>query len=98
MDTSGISAAQPVYGYMGNKIGTKVVSGGELFMDAAEESEGAKAKSLTTPANMRAAARYVNQGLSCDHAVDIVGKESMHMPDKVDIVKAGVKAIKKMSK
>lgn len=102
MDTSGISAASPVYGYMGDKIGTKPKPGGYLYMEAIkEQAEGygmGKQNALSTPNNMRSAANLVNQGLSCDHAFDVVGKETMYMPDPVDVVKAGAKAIKKLSK
>jgi hypothetical protein len=102
MDTSGIKAEQPVYGYMGNKIGTREKTGGDLYMEAVKEQSDEygmnKTKALTSDANLRAAARYVNQGMSCDHAVDIVSRDTMWMPDKVDIVKAGAKAVKKMSK
>lgn len=102
MDTSGIKGEQPVYGYMGNKIGTKTKTGGDLYMEAikeqADEYGMGKTKALTSSNNMRAAANLVNQGFSCDHAFDIVSKDSMWMPDKVDIVKAGAKAVKKMSK
>ena len=102
MDTSGVKGEQPVYGYMGNKIGTKTKTGGDLYMEAikeqADEYGMGKAKALTSSTNMRAAAGYVNQGMSCDHAFDIVSRDSMWMPDKVDEVKARAKVIKKMSK
>jgi hypothetical protein len=102
MDTSGIKGEQPVYGYMGNKIGTKTKTGGDLYMEAIKEQADEygmnKTKALSSSNNMRAAANLVNQGYSCDHAMDIVSKDTMWMPDKVDIVKAGAKAVKKMSK
>lgn len=102
MDTSGIKAEKPEYGYMGNRIGSKTKAGGDLYLEAisgqADEYGMGKTKALTSDANMRAAARYVDQGMSCDHAFDIVGRETMWMPDKVDVVKAGAKALKKMSK
>lgn len=102
MDTSGIKAEQPVYGYMGNKVGTREKTGGDLYMEAIKEQSDEygmnKTKALTSDANLRAAAGYVNQGMSCDHAVDIVSRDTMWMPDKVDIAKAGAKAVKKMSK
>jgi len=102
MDTSGISAASPVYGKLGNQIGSKPKPGGYLYEEAiseqADEYGMNKTKALTNPANMRAAAKLVNEGYSCDHAFDIVGKDTMYMPDKVDIVKAAAKSVKKMSK
>ena len=93
MDTSGISASAPQHGYMGQQLQPKPVSGGKLYMEAISEQEGGKADALTTPQNMRAAAGYVNQGLSCDHAFDVVGKEKLKMPDKVDVVKAVSKSV-----
>ena len=102
MDTSGIKTEQPVYGYMGSQVGTKTKTGGDLYMEAikeqADEYGMGKTKALTTDANLRAAATYVSQGMSCDHAVDIVSRDTMWMPDKVDVVKAGAKAVKKLSK
>jgi len=102
MDTSGIRAEKPVYGYMGNQIGTKPKAGGEFYLEAISEQSDeygmGKTNALTSDANMRAAASLVNQGYSCDHAFDIVGKESMWVPDKMDIVKAGARMVKKMSK
>ena len=102
MDTSGIRAEKPKYGYMGNQIGSETKTGGDLYMEAikeqADEYGMGKTKALTNANNMRAAANYVNQGMSCDHAMDIVSRDTMWMPDKVDIVKAGAKAVKKMSK
>lgn len=102
MDTSGIKAEQPRYGYMGQQVGTQVRAGGELYIEAvkaqADEYGMSKTKALTSDANLRAAAGYVNQGMSCDHAVDIVSRETMWMPDKVDVVKAGAKAVKRLAK
>lgn len=88
MDTSGVSASSPQYGYMGQSLQPKPVSGGKLYMEAIKEQEGGKADALTTPQNMRAAAKYVSQGLSCDHAFDVVGEEKLKVPDKVDVIKA----------
>lgn len=93
MDTSGVSASSPQYGYMGQSLQPKPVSGGKLYMEAISEQEGGKTDALTTPQNMRAATGYVNQGLSCDHAFDVVGKEKLRMPDKVDVVKAAAKTV-----
>jgi len=102
MDTSGIRAEKPVYGYNGNQIGTSPKAGGEFYLEAidmqSEEYGMGKTKALTSDTNMRAATKLVDQGYSCDHAFDIVGKESMWMPDKADMVKAGAKMVKKMSK
>lgn len=102
MDTSGVQGAQPVYGKLGTQIGSKIKAGGEFYKEAiseqADEYGMGKTKALTSRTNMQAAARLVDQGYSCDHAFDIVGKDTMYMPDKVDVVKAGAKAIKKMSK
>lgn len=102
MDTSGVRGEQPVYGYQGTQIGTKVKAGGTLYMEAVSEQSDeygmGKAKALTSPASMRSAARLVTQGYSVDHAFDIVGKDTIWMPDKADVVKAGAKAIKKMAK
>lgn len=102
MDTSGVRGAQPVYGYQGTQIGSKVKSGGEFYKEAiseqADEYGMGKVNSLSTMSNMKAAAKLVDQGYSCDHAFDIVGKDSMYMPDKTDVIKAGAKAIKKMGK
>ena len=102
MDTSGIRAEKPVYGYTGNQVGTKTKTGGDLYMEAISEQAGeygmGKTKALSSDANLRAAANLVNQGYSCDHAVDIVSRDTMWMPDKVDVVKAGAKAVKKLSK
>lgn len=102
MDTSGISAERPVYGYNGAQVGTKTKTGGDLYMEAiseqADEYGMGKTKTLTSDANLRAAASLVNQGYSCDHAVDIVSKDTMWMPDKADIVKAGAKMVKKAGK
>lgn len=102
MDTSGVSAATPVYGKLGTQIGSKPKPGGYFYEEAISEQAGeygmGKVNALTNSANMKAAAKLVNQGYSCDHAFDIVGKDTMYMPDKVDVVKAGAKAIKKMSK
>jgi len=102
MDTSGIRAEKPVYGYMGSQIGTKTKTGGDLYMEAikeqADEYGMGKTKALSSDTNMRAAANLVGQGYSCDHAMDIVSKDTMWMPDKADIVKAGAKAVKKMGK
>jgi hypothetical protein len=83
---------------MGNQIGSKPVAGGSIYMEAIDEAEGGKTKSLTTTAMLRTTARYINQGLSVDHAVDIVSKDSMHMPDKVDVVKAAAKTVMKATK
>lgn len=93
MDTSGISAASPQYGYMGQALTPKPVAGGKLYMEAISEQDGGKASALTSQANMKAAAGYVNQGLSCDHAFDVVGRDNLHMPDKVDVIKAATKAV-----
>ena len=102
MDTSGISAEQPVYGRLGTRIGSKTKTGGDLYMEAiseqADEYGMGKTKALTSDANLRASASLVNQGYSCDHAVDIVSKDTMWMPDKADIVKAGAKMVKKAGK
>ena len=102
MDTSGVSAASPVYGKLGNVIGSKPKPGGVLYEEAvyeqADEYGMGKVNALTSRSNMQAAAKLVNEGYSCDHAFDIVGKDTMYMPDKVDVVKAGAKAIKKLSK
>ena len=102
MDTSGISASTPVYGYQGTQIGTKQKSGGTFYKEAIDEQADeygmGKENALTKPNNMRAAASLVNQGYSCDHAFDIVGKETMYIPDRTDMIKAGAKVIKKMSK
>ena len=99
MDTSGVSAAKPVYGYQGTQVGTKAVSGGELYGDAidaqADEYGMGKAKRLSTPETMKAAARLVGQGYSCDHAMDIVSKETINMPDNADVVKMSAKLFTK---
>jgi len=83
MDTSGVSAASPVYGKLGNQIGSKPKSGGYFYEEAVSEQAGEYGMGKVN---------------TCDHAFDIVGKDTMYMPDKVDVVKAGAKAIKKMSK
>lgn len=93
MDTSGVSTSSPQYGYMGQSLQPKPVSGGKLYMEAIKEQEGGKADALTTPQNMRAAAKYVSQGLSCDHAFDVVGEEKLKVPDKVDVIKAVSKSV-----
>lgn len=102
MDTSGISGSQPVYGKLGMPIGVKVKPGGELYKEAvseqADEYGMRKTNALTTSTNMRAAAKLVDEGYSCDHAFDIVGRDTMYMPDRVDMVKAAVKAVKKSGK
>ena len=102
MDTSGIRAERPVYGKLGTQIGSKTKTGGDLYMEAISEQAGeygmSKTKALTSDANMRAAANLVDQGYSCDHAMDIVSKDTMWMPDKADIVKAGAKMVKKAGK
>ena len=102
MDTSGIRAERPVYGKLGTQIGSKTKTGGDLYMEAISEQAGeycmSKTKALTSDANMRAAANLVGQGYSCDHAMDIVSKDTMWMPDKADIVKAGAKMVKKAGK
>ena len=102
MDTSGIRAEKPVYGYQGNQIGTKTKTGGDLYREAidaqADEYGMGKTKALTKTENLRAAANLVGQGYSCDHAVDIVSKETMWIPDKVDVMKAGAKMVKKAGK
>ena len=96
MDTSGVSAKSPRYGYAGQPLPPKDVAGGSLYLEAIDESEvgSNKMKSLSTPNNMKKAAGYVNQGLSPDHAFDVVGQEVLCMPDKVDVLKAAVKAVK----
>jgi hypothetical protein len=102
MDTSGIRAEKPVYGKLGTRIGSKTKTGGDLYMEAiseqADEYGMGKTKALTTGINLRAAANLVNQGYSCDHAMDIVSKDTMWMPDKVDQAKAKAKAVKKAGK
>lgn len=102
MDTSGIRAEKPEYGYMGKKIGTKTKTGGDLYMEAVKEQADeygmGKTKAITSSDNLRAAAKYVNQGMSVDHAMDIVSRDSMWMPDKVDVVKAAAKLVKKAGK
>lgn len=68
MDTSGVRAEKPVYGYMGNQIGTKPKAGGEFYLEAISEQSDeygvGKTNALTSDANMRAAASLVNQGYS----------------------------------
>lgn len=102
MDTSGIQGNSPVYGKLGTRIGSKPKPGGVLYEEAISEQSDEygmqKTNSLSSQANMRAAAKLVDQGYSCDHAFDIVGKDTMYMPDKVDVVKAAAKMIKKGGK
>lgn len=102
MDTSGVRADKPVYGKLGTKIGSKVKSGGEFYLEAISEQSDEygmrKTKALTSGANMRAAASLVSEGYSIDHAFDIVSKDNIWMPDKVDMIEAKTKGIKKMSK
>jgi len=95
MDTSGISAKSPQYGYMGQPLKPKDVAGGKLYMEAIDECESGynKTNALSTPANMKKAAEYVNQGLSPDHAFDVVGRETLNMPDAVDVVKTAAKML-----
>lgn len=96
MDKSGISAQREVYGYMGTVIDRKQVTGGKLYMESVKERESfAKKDAVTGQQALRRAAGYVNQGLSCDHAVDIVQKDKLNMPDRVDILKASIKSVKK---
>ena len=96
MDRSGISARRPVYGYMGNVIDRKEVTGGKLYMESIKERESmAKKEQVTSPQSLRRAASLVNQGLTCDHAVDVVQKDKLHMPDKVDMLKAAIRSAKK---
>jgi hypothetical protein len=92
MDRSGITAERPKYGYMGTQLGTEKVTGGKLYMEGIREEEAAsKRLALTSNANLRKAAGYVNQGLSCDHAMDVLARETLHMPDRVDVIKATAK-------
>ena len=95
MDTSGISAKAPQYGYMGQPLKPKDVAGGKLFLEAVDECESGKSKAnaLSTPENMKKAASYVNQGLSVDHAFDVVSRETLNMPDKVDVIKTAAKLL-----
>lgn len=98
MDTSGVSAQKPVYGYMGQQIGTKPVAGGTFYQEAVYEQCDdygfRKDNSLTDKARMQAAARFVDKGFSVDHAFDIVSKDNMAMPDPVDMMKRAVKSVK----
>lgn len=96
MDRSGITAERPVHGYMGNVIDRKKVTGGKLYMESVKERESmAKADPVTSQQALRRAAEFVNQGLSCDHAVDIVQKDKLHMPDKVDVLKSAIRGMTK---
>lgn len=80
MDESGITAKRDIFGYMGQKVGSKTVTGGKLYMEAVSESSSKK-MALTSKANLKKAAKYVGQGYGCDHAIDIVSKEAMHSED-----------------
>jgi hypothetical protein len=97
-DTSGISAKSPRYGYAGQSLPPKDVAGGELYLGAIDDVNriARKDKALSSPANMRKAAGYVNQGLSTDHAFDVVGQEVLCMPDKTDVLKASAKLVKSL--
>lgn len=96
MDTSGISATKPRYGYMGQELTPEKISGGDMYKEAICESEtgAGKANPLSSNANMKKAAGFISQGLSPDHAFDVVGKEVLHMPDSVDVLKSVVKMVK----
>tara|TARA_R110000803_G_scaffold48216_1_gene100143 strand:+ start:2327 stop:2614 length:288 start_codon:yes stop_codon:yes gene_type:complete len=80
MDESGITAKRAIFGYMGQKVGAKTVTGGKLYMEAINESSSKK-MALTSKASLQKAAKLVEQGYSCDHAIDIVSKEAMHSED-----------------
>lgn len=91
LDNTGVKAARPQMGYDFKPLPAKPVSSLEIYREMVSENELTKAKDVTSAANMRKAAQWIGKGYSMDHAVDVVYRDDLNVPDAVDNYKMATK-------
>jgi hypothetical protein len=85
MDTSGIKAKMPQFGYDMSPLPPKEIAGGKLYMKALREEEDfSKAKAITTTPKLKQAAKLVSGGMSPYMAMEVVSREEMDMGGSSD--------------
>lgn len=78
MDTSGVKAKMPQYGYDMSPLPPKEVTGGKLYMKALREEEDLnKTKTITAVPKLKQAAKLVNGGMSPYMAMEVVKGEEI---------------------